>query len=129
MHYRGPHLGPPPLDITDRDRALRERRELDAKLEAAHQEERPRIARDIHDELVQLPAGVAFDLGSFVAHLPDSAPPWRLRGVSKASTIFKERRRIYRIKSPGGAFGVLKNAGFRHVTTLRPLGPSEAGRD
>lgn len=44
---RGPHLGPPPLDITDRDRALRERRELAAKLEAAQREERRRIARDI----------------------------------------------------------------------------------
>lgn len=44
---RGPHLGPPPLDITDRDRALRERRQLAAKLEAAQREERRRIARDI----------------------------------------------------------------------------------
>jgi len=70
---RVPHLGPPPLDITVRDRALRERRELAAKLEAARQEERRRIARDIHDELVQLLAGVAVDLGVFVAHPPDSA--------------------------------------------------------
>ena len=70
---RGPHLGPQPLDITDRNRALRERRELAAKLEAAQQEERRRIARDIHNELVQLLAGVAIDLGGFVAHPPDSA--------------------------------------------------------
>jgi len=83
---RGPHLGPPPLDITDRDRALRERRELAAKLEAARQEERRRIARDIHDDLVQLLAGVAIDLGGFVAHPPDSA-----RGTSRQARALQRR--------------------------------------
>lgn len=103
---RGPHLGPPPLDITDRDRALRERRELAAKNRGGATRRAPADRAGYHDELVQLLAAVAIDLGGFVAHPPDSA-----RGTSRQARALQRQvvraaemarsisRRLYRSES------------------------------
>jgi signal transduction histidine kinase len=65
------------LDITQRqhaETALRTSREqlrdLAAYLESVREEERTRIAREIHDELGQILTGLRFDLTRLASHLP-----------------------------------------------------------
>lgn len=66
------------MDITDRkltEQRLRDSREqlraLSAHLERVREEERTRIAREIHDELGQALTGLKMDLSWFAARLPD----------------------------------------------------------
>jgi PAS domain S-box-containing protein len=67
------------MDITDRkltEQRLRDSREqlraLTAHLEQVREEERTRIAREIHDELGQALTGLKMDLSWFAARLPNS---------------------------------------------------------
>ena len=69
------------MDITDRklnEQRLRDSREqlraLTAHLERIREEERTRIAREIHDELGQALTGLKMDLSWFAARLPNQPP-------------------------------------------------------
>ena len=67
-------------DVTQRTR-------LDlARLAAAQEEERRRIAREIHDDLIQRLAGLAIDLGGCASKPPDSA-----QRLKKALRLFQTR--------------------------------------
>jgi PAS domain S-box-containing protein len=65
--YYGPHGQPErmlgiTMDITERKQAERELRELSGHLIAAHEEERARIARELHDDLSQRLALLAVEM-------------------------------------------------------------------
>ena len=67
-------------DVTQRTR-------LDlARLAAAQEEERRRVAREIHDDLIQRLAGLAIDLGGCASKPPDSA-----QRLKKALRLFQTR--------------------------------------
>ena len=55
------------VDITGWKVAEQERQSLLARLANAHQEERWRISRELHDDLTQRPAALAIDLGALAA--------------------------------------------------------------
>jgi PAS domain S-box-containing protein len=62
------------VDITQRKVAELERQNLLARLANAHQEERWRISRELHDDLTQRLAALAMDLGGLAAQgLPGAA--------------------------------------------------------
>ena len=61
------------VEITERKLAEQERQSLLTRLATTQEEERRRIARELHDDLTQRLAGLAMDLGSLVAERPDSA--------------------------------------------------------
>jgi PAS domain S-box-containing protein len=63
------------LDITERVRAEERLRELTRRLVAAQEEERKRIAQELHDELGQALTAISLDLGSIEKALPPEAPP------------------------------------------------------
>jgi PAS domain S-box-containing protein len=58
-------------DVSERDRADEERRDLLARLVAAQEEERHRIAADVHDDPVQAMTTVALRLGILRSKLKD----------------------------------------------------------
>src|SRR4029079_2168508 len=51
------------MDITERKKAERALRELSRRLIRAHEEERARLARDLHDDVTQRLARLAIDAG------------------------------------------------------------------
>ena len=66
-------------DITERQRAQEDRqrsfeqlRALAARLQSVREEERKRLARDIHDQLGQALTAIKLDLSSLVRELPDA---------------------------------------------------------
>jgi PAS domain S-box-containing protein len=63
------------IEISDKVRGEKERQTLIAKLQTAQEEERHRIARELHDELTQDLAGIAIDLGRFASSARRSARP------------------------------------------------------
>ena len=81
------------MDITDRklaEQRLRDSREqlraLTAHLERVREEERTRIAREIHDELGQALTGLKMDLSWFAARLPNQ-PPFQEKSAAMLKLI------------------------------------------
>lgn len=73
-------------DITERvrdEQALKasrdELRQLSARIEAAREDEKKRIARELHDDLGQRLTALKMDLSAFEARLPDGSPADLLR--------------------------------------------------
>ncbi len=63
------------LDVTERVRAEERLRELTRRLVAAQEEERKRIAQELHDELGQALTAISLDLASIEKALPSETPP------------------------------------------------------
>jgi signal transduction histidine kinase len=63
------------LDITERVRAEERLRELTRRLVVAQEEERKRIAQELHDELGQALTAISLDLGGIEKALPPESPP------------------------------------------------------
>ncbi len=61
------------VDITERKLAEHEKQALSERLATAHEEERWRISRELHDDLTQRLAGLAMDIGSLVVQSPAAA--------------------------------------------------------
>ncbi len=71
------------VDITDRKRAEEALNSLSGQLIKAQEEERSRIAREIHDDYQQRLALLSIDLGNLAQSLrADSGSGWRLRELS-----------------------------------------------
>jgi len=98
-------------DITGRLQAAQERqrlieqlRALAARLQNAREEERARVAREIHDELGQALTAIKLDLASLIAELPpDRKPkPERAESIVKlADEAIRSVRRISTQLRPG----------------------------
>jgi signal transduction histidine kinase len=73
------------LDITDRKTTADQLRALSASLITAQEEERGRISRELHDDLVQRLALMAMDLGKLVSQAKPVPPSLRkeLRGLQE----------------------------------------------
>ena len=69
-------------DITERKRSEETLLGMSRKLVEAHEQERSRIGRELHDDVVQRLALVAIDLETIGKDIPDSAPEVRAR-ISK----------------------------------------------
>jgi PAS domain S-box-containing protein len=65
------------IDITDGKIAAGQLRSLSASLIAAQEEERRRISRELHDDLIQRLALLAVDLGKLASPSASSPPPLR----------------------------------------------------
>src|SRR5260370_1375272 len=98
------------VDITAKKVAEQERQNLLARLANAHQEERWRISRELHDDLTQRLAALAIDLGGLASQ---RLPP--------ATQLKKELRTLQRrvVQAAGAA---------RHITHhLHPLEVDDLG--
>ncbi len=100
------------LDITDRDRAERglksstaalrqsqdRLRQLAGRLLSAQEEERSRLARDLHDDLTQRLAALAIEAGLLEKELVDNgAPAERIQGIqSELATLSTEVHKMSR---------------------------------
>jgi PAS domain S-box-containing protein len=93
-------------DITERklaEEALRESetqlRHLSAQLLAAHETERKRIARELHDGLQQFLAGIKFKVEGFLQEIKQSRLKARAKSLEDVITLIKESvREIHRIQ-------------------------------
>ena len=77
------------IDISERRRMEEEAQELSGRLISAQEDERSRLARDLHDEFSQKLALLAVDLDLFGQHPPEVGPGHRAR-VDELSTQVRE---------------------------------------
>ena len=69
------------IDITERRRAEDEARDLNGRLITAHEDERARLARALHDDVTQRLALLAIDAGQKVKGLGDTATGQAMRSI------------------------------------------------
>ncbi|HEV8266247.1 MAG TPA: PAS domain S-box protein [Gemmatimonadales bacterium] len=92
------------MDVTDRKRAEAQLRSLAARLEAVREEERTRIAREIHDQLGQALTALKMDLAWLAKKLPPRGAALRskLRGMEVViDTTMDAMHRIVAELRPG----------------------------
>jgi PAS domain S-box-containing protein len=77
-------------DITERRWAEERLRELTRRLVAAQEEERKRIAQELHDELGQALTAISLDLGGIEKALPPESPPEIRRQLTDARSLADE---------------------------------------
>jgi signal transduction histidine kinase len=82
-------IGGVAIEISERVRGEKERQRLAAKLATAQEEERRRIARELHDGLTQDLGGLAIELGRLAAQRPAS-------GRTLAGAFLTLQRRVVR---------------------------------
>jgi two-component system CheB/CheR fusion protein len=70
---RRPSGGAPMILLAIEDVTQRRRSDL-ARLATVQEEERRRVARELHDDLIQRLAGLGMDLGAYAANTPASSP-------------------------------------------------------
>lgn len=106
------------IDITERkeaeeqlERSLEQLRALSARLQSVREEERTRIAREIHDELGQAMTGLKMDLAWLARQLPTDAPSLRQK-VGSMSHLVDETIQVVRRISTELRPGVLDDLGL-----------------
>jgi len=106
------------IDITERkqveeqlERSLQQLRALSARLHSVREEERTRIAREIHDELGQALTGLKMDLSWLARHLPADAPELQ-RKVESMSQLVDATIHVVRRISTELRPGVLDDLGL-----------------
>lgn len=106
------------IDITERkeaeeqlERSLEQLRALSARLQSVREEERTRIAREIHDELGQAMTGLKMDLAWLARQLPTDAPSLRQK-VASMSHLVDETIQVVRRISTELRPGVLDDLGL-----------------
>ena len=77
-------------DITEHKRAEERLRELTRRLVASQEEERKRIAQELHDELGQALTAISLDLGGIEKALPEGTNPALRERVADARTLADE---------------------------------------
>jgi PAS domain S-box-containing protein len=94
------------MDITERKRTQEERqrsleqlRALTARLQSIREEERKRLAREIHDQLGQALTAIKLDLSSLVSELPAAAPPPSKRASSIIKLVDETIQSVRRIST------------------------------
>ena len=93
-------------DITERQRAQEDRqrsfeqlRALAARLQSVREEERKRVAREIHDQLGQALTAIKLDLSSLVRQLPTSQNHLSKRGAPLLQLVDETIERVRRIST------------------------------
>jgi PAS domain S-box-containing protein len=93
-------------DITERKRAEKELRcsfdqlrALAARLQSVREEERTRVAREIHDELGQALTGIKFESASLIRELPEDAKQQSNRAESIAKLADETIQAVRRIST------------------------------
>lgn len=89
-------------DVTEQVRAERERRELTARLVAAQEEERAKIAEDLHDDPIQAMTALGLHIAAVAASIEDPDARERLRqlGRSVEQTVGRLRNLMFRLWPP-----------------------------
>jgi signal transduction histidine kinase len=85
------------IDITERHRVEEESRELSGKLITAQEDERKRIARDLHDDLNQRLAMLSVEMEIFGAASTDTSGPARERLDSMTSQVHGLSSEVHRL--------------------------------
>ena len=88
------------IDITERRDAEQMLRDLNRRLILAQEEERRRIARDLHDHLNQQLALLAIDLQQLALHPPDAARGAGRRAAGGVAADLRHRQRRARHLAP-----------------------------
>jgi PAS domain S-box-containing protein len=99
-------------DVTARVRAERERSELFAKIVEAQEQERARIANDLHDDPVQVMTAVGLQIGTLANTVADPATRAGLAevGVSVESAVSRLRHLMFQLWPPALERGGLARA-------------------
>ncbi len=88
--------------VEDLRRTDRQRRSLLSRLVTAQEEERKRLAADIHDDTIQVMTAVAMRLGTLRRRWPDGEEGERLRSIEETAqaAITRLRRLLFDLRPP-----------------------------